>query len=213
MTPRRVFACQRGYTLAEMLVAAAVIGLVLAGLLSLLMSGQQAFVTGSNRTEAVSSSRIVLFRMAEEVRTGGYDPRNTASFAAITPLNPPNVGFTIGNDWNATGAIESNLLVNVNGTNRGEQITYSVVGTALRRQESVVDGAAVEITNTLNNIVITYLNADDVDVTATAHQATTAPTIRTVVVTVTTNPDVQESGTVTDVALTSTIRARVRNRS
>ena len=213
MRLRHALRSQAGYTVAEMLVACAVIGMVLAGLLSLLMTGQQAFVVGSNRTEALSTGRLVLFRLAEEVRTAGYDPRNTASFAAITALAPPNVGFTIGNDWNATGAIETNQTTTVNGTLRGEQITYTVVGTQLRRQESVIDSSPVTVTNTLNTITITYLNADDTDVTATAHQAATAPLIRTVVITVTTNPDVQESGTVTDVALTSTIRARVRNRT
>ena len=211
--PRAIVRSEAGYTVAEMLVVAAVIGFVMAGLLALMMSGQQSFTVGANRSEAQQSARLVLFRMAEEVRTGGYDPRNTESFAAITKLAPPNTGFQIANDWNASGAIETNLTVNVNGTLRGEQITYDVVGNTLRRQESQIDGAPVTVSTALSAISFQYLDADDNDVTPTADQAAVAPNVRTVVVTVTTTPDTQASATGAKVSVTSTIRARVRNRT
>lgn len=213
ITPRAIARSQAGYTVTEMLVVAAVIGFIMAGLLTLLMSGQQSFTVGANRSEAQQNARLVLHRLAEEVRTGGYDPKNTAGFAAITALAPPNTGFTISNDWNATGAIETNLTVNVNGTLRGERITYDFVGTTLRRQESQLDNSAVDVTSAISAISFQYLDADDVDVTATAHQAGTAPNIRTVVVTVTATPDTQASASAAKVSVTSTIRARVRNRS
>ena len=204
---------QAGYTVAEMLVVAAVIGFVMAGLLTLMMTGQQSFTVGANRSEAQQSARLILHRLAEEVRTGGYDPRNTEGFAAITKLAPPNTGFRIANDWNATGAIETNLSVNVNGTLRGEQITYDVVGNTLRRQESQIDGSPVTVSTALSAISFQYLDADDNDVTPTADQAAVAPNVRTVVVTVTTTPDTQASATGAKVSVTSTIRARVRNRT
>lgn len=213
MTPRALARSEAGYTVAEMLVVTAVVGLIMAGLLTLLMSGQQSFTVGANRSEAQQSARLVLQRLSEEVRVGGYDPRNTAGFAAITALAPPNTGFMISNDWNATGAIETNLTVNVNGTLRGERITYDFINNTLRRQESQIDNAAVDVTSAITSITFQYLDADDVDVTATAHQAGTAPNIRTVVVTVTATPDNQASASATKVSVTSTIRARVRNRS
>ena len=64
--------------------------------------------------------------MANEVRSAGYDPKATALFPAITALTPPQVGFTIWNDWNANEVIDTDLSVNVNGTLKGEQITYDV---------------------------------------------------------------------------------------
>jgi Tfp pilus assembly protein PilW len=209
---RRALRSQVGYTMAEMLVATATIGLVMAGVLTIMMTGQQSFTVGSNRSEAQQSGRLVVHRLAEEVRTGGWDPKNTASFAAITALAPPDVGFRIANDWNATGAIETNLTVNINGALRGEQTTYDFVSNTLRRQESQLDTSPVPVTSAVEAITLQYLDADDVDVTANAHLAATALTIRTVVVTVTTRPDTQSSATANKVSMTSTIRARVRNR-
>ena len=46
---RTVARSQAGYTVAEMLVVAAVIGFVMAGLLTLMMTGQQSFTVGANR--------------------------------------------------------------------------------------------------------------------------------------------------------------------
>ncbi len=204
---------EAGYTVAEMLVAAATVGFIMAGLLTILMTGQKSFTIGANRSEAQQSARLILHRIAEEVRVAGYDPRNTASFAAITALTPPQTGFTISNDWNATGAIETNLSVTVNGTLRGERITYDVVTNVLRRQESQINGSPVDVSSAITSISFQYLDADDVAVN-TPHLASSAATIRTVVVTVTTTQDSQSVSTAADtVSVQSTIRARVRNRS
>jgi len=201
---------QAGYTLAETLVTAAVVGLIMAGLLSLIMTGTQTWVVGANRSEAQQNARLVLFRIAEEVRVAGYDPKNTASFAAIQALTPPQTGFTISNDWNADSTIQNNILVSVNGTNKGEQITYDFVNGTLRRQESRVDTSPVTVTEVVS-ISFNYLNADDAAV-ASPHLAANAPSIRTVEITVTTAPDNQASSNAQKVSVTSTVRARVRNR-
>jgi type II secretory pathway pseudopilin PulG len=202
---------EAGYTVPEILVVCAVVGLVMSGLLSLLMTGSQTYQVGANRAEAQQTARLVISRMVQEIRTAGHDPRST-NFTAITPLAPPNTGFTIGNDWNATGAIETNLQINFNGANRGEQITYTVVGTALRRQESFIDASPVDVTDGLTNLTFEYLDVDD-NVIASPHVAANAALIRTVVITVTTRPDTQASTTSGHVAVTTTNRTRVRNRT
>jgi prepilin-type N-terminal cleavage/methylation domain-containing protein len=202
---------QGGFTLAEMLVATAIIAIVLGGMLSLLMSGTQTWTTGANRTEAQQNARLVLQQMAQEVRNGGWDPQATSSFPSIQALPPGQTGFIISNDWNATGAIEIAAPVNVNGVNRGEQITYDFVGTALRRREVPVDGAVVNITNAITNITFTYRDADD-NVVVNPHLIGTAPSIRTVEITVTTRQD-QAGSYANNVSITTTLRARVRNRS
>jgi hypothetical protein len=76
---------------------------------------------GSNRTEAQQTARLVFFRTANEARSGGYDPKATALFPAITTLTPPQVGFTTWNDWNANEIIATGVSVNVNGTLKGER--------------------------------------------------------------------------------------------
>jgi Tfp pilus assembly protein PilW len=200
-----------GFTVAEMLVTAAVIALVMGGLMSLMMTGTQSWVVGSNRSEAQQSARLVLFRVAEEVRLAGWDPRNTTTFPAIQALTPPQTGFMISNDWSADGSIQTNTLTLVNGANRGERVTYDFVTNALRRQESQLDASPVTVTNAISGITFTYLNADD-QVVASPHVAANAANIRTVEITVTATPDHQASSTTQAVSVTSTIRARVRNR-
>jgi hypothetical protein len=167
-------------------------------------------VVGANRSEAQQNARLVVQRLANEIRGGGWDPRNTQSFAAIQALAPPQTGFTISNDWNADSLIQTNILVAVSGTNRGEQITYDFVSGNLRRQESMVDASPVTLTE-VSSISFIYRNADDAEIT-NAHVAANALNIRTVEITVTTAPDNVSMPNAQKVSVTSTIRARVRNR-
>ena len=199
------------YTVPEILVVCAVVGLVMAGLMSLMMTGTQTYAVGSNRVEAQQTARLVIARMIQEIRTAGHDPRST-NFTAITPLAPPNTGFMISNDWNATGAIETNLAVNFNGANRGERITDTVVGSELRRQESFLDASPVAVSDALNDITLQYLDADD-NVIVNPHIAANAALIRTVVITITTRPDNQAYTQAGKVAVSTTTRTRVRNRT
>ena len=67
---------EAGYTVAETLVVCAVVGLVMAGLLSLLMTGSQTYTVGANRAEAQQTARLVIARMIQEIRTAGHDPRS-----------------------------------------------------------------------------------------------------------------------------------------
>lgn len=143
---------QRGFTLAELLVAIAIVGLIMTGLLTLLMAGNESYLTGSNQVEAQAAVRAALERMTQEIREAGYDPTG-AGFAAIT--NQTNTQFTINNDWNGNGAID---LISVCMTyswatcpnpggpnNRGERIDYSIVGGTLQRQEFGVDAQPVPL--------------------------------------------------------------------
>lgn len=200
---------QRGYTVAEMLVTAAVIAFIMAGLLSLLVTGQQSYTTGAGRAEAQQNARLVVERMIRELRTAGHDPLGTATFAAVTALGA-GTGFVIRNDWNGSGAIDAAVATTVDNVQHGEQITYTFAGTTLTRQESVVDAAAVTVTDRISGMTLTYRDADD-NVVATP-SGVNAANIRTVEVDVTTQPDFTVSGTVSQVAVRSQNRVRIRNR-
>ncbi len=158
---------QRGFTLTELLVAIALVGLIMTGILSLLMTGNQSYLTGSNQVEAQAALRAALEKMTLDIREAGYDPQGRGA-CAPNPVGPPagpvpancydaitnasGTSFTIQSDWNGSGAIEPAAIVSVpycfnppcpptapTNVNRGEQITYTVVGGALCRQESAVD--------------------------------------------------------------------------
>lgn len=65
---------QRGFTLAEMLVVCAIVGLVMAGLLGLTLQGQQAYWFGTTQVDGQQTVRVALERMAKEIREAGYEP-------------------------------------------------------------------------------------------------------------------------------------------
>lgn len=65
---------QRGFTLAEMLVVCAIVGLVMASLLGLTMQGQQMYWFGTTQVDGQQTVRVALERMAREIREAGYEP-------------------------------------------------------------------------------------------------------------------------------------------
>lgn len=60
---------ERGFTLAELLVSVAVIGVVMAGVLILQQQGQIAYLWGSARVEAQQNARLALDLMSRELRS------------------------------------------------------------------------------------------------------------------------------------------------
>lgn len=152
MTMRRIGQArvdQRGFTLAELLVAVAIVGLVMTGLLTLMKQGNESYLAGANQVEAQSAVRAALERMTQDIREAGYDPAGLAGFPAIAnqTLIPPS--FTIQNDWDGNGAINNAISVNMayswGNVQRGEQITYSIGGGNLSRQEMGPAGGGAQV--------------------------------------------------------------------
>ena len=196
----------RGFTLAELLVATALVGLVMAGVFSLLISGNQSYMRGTNQMEAQQSARVAMARLIQELREAGYNPRG------VTTINPllafTATGFTIQNDWNANGVIDTTLIVTdpVKGTGRGEQTIYSLSGNDLMRRETGVDGAAAPLISGVQALSFQYLDATDA---ATA----TGADIRTIVVTATVRQNTgPASGALQSAQVTLTNRVRLRSK-
>ena len=87
-----------GYSLLDLLVATAAMGLVMAGLLTILRSGTTTYRWGAARVEAQQSARAALERMAKELRGAGYDP-TSAGIAPIVIAEPARVAF----QWDLDG--------------------------------------------------------------------------------------------------------------
>lgn len=88
-----------GYSLVELLVGTAVLGIVMAGVLGLLRSGVGAYGYGAARVEAQQSARVALARMERELREAGYDP-HAAGIAPIVAAGPSLVTFQRDLDGN-----------------------------------------------------------------------------------------------------------------
>lgn len=65
---RSVLRDQRGFTLTELLVVAAVLGMILAGVVLIQQRGQEAYLFGSHRVEVQQNNRAALELMVKELR-------------------------------------------------------------------------------------------------------------------------------------------------
>ena len=220
-TTTRRLSGQRGFTMVELLITTAIVGVVMAGLYVMLSSGQESYLIGTNQAETQQTLRLATDRMVQELRNAGYcptcsnsctQPGNVGPFASITGQSA--TGFTIQYDWNAdyncvngTG-ISTAAAVNYlgSGTNRGENIVYAVGGGNLTRWEKGVDGAAVVIASGIVAASFTYLDANGA-VTGTSAN------IRHVVISITAQPQNQPAATQqgrTQVTVQDTVRLRNR---
>jgi len=123
---------ERGFTLAELLVALTMLALVLTAVVMIENGTLQAYVVGSNKTEVQQNARVALERMAREIR-------QTSS--ALTVATATNLGF-VDQDTGPT--------------------TYWLNGTALTRTaggaDAIVIGAVQALTfayRDVNNAVLT----------------------------------------------------------
>jgi type IV pilus assembly protein PilW len=135
-----------GYALTELLVAAAVLGLVMAAVLVILRSGSAAYRWGSARIEAQQSARAALERMAKELRSAGYDPTG-AGIEAIAIAEPARVAFSW--DLNGDGAVDPTR----------ERVTFLLrPGESILRRDA--GGGAQPIINGVKRLALTYFDAD-----------------------------------------------------
>jgi type II secretory pathway component PulJ len=173
--------------LAELLVAAALLGLVLAAIVGLLTVGQQASAIAAGRVEAQQSARFALQRMAREIRTAGH---GGGAFAAIAVAEPERLVLQV--DVNGDGLIAG----------RGETVTWRLAGTVLRRDAG---GGAQPVINGVRALRFTYRDAD-------GRETAVADDVRAVVIALTAAPDHSAPGRIADVAAAVTTQVRLRNR-
>jgi prepilin-type N-terminal cleavage/methylation domain-containing protein len=178
---------QRGFTLAEMLVVCAIVGLVMASLLGLVMQGQQAYWFGTTQVDGQQTVRVALERMAKEIREAGYEPLpgetdpaacpNATNYPLYTagvpcykfvPITSPSAtALTLQYNFDGstcavpcspvnTVALVTDPMSCPTAACRGEQITYSLSGGNLTRQEVVLDAAPVIIASGITALTFTY---------------------------------------------------------
>ena len=133
---------ERGFTLAELLTACAVLALVLAAVLMVQRASFSAFLIGTNKSAMQQNARVALERMAREIRE---------STGALTTATPTTIAF------------RHQDLPAPNNT-----VTYSLVGTNLMRTEGA-NAAQVFIAG-VQALTFTYFEGDG-DPGATAPNA------------------------------------------
>jgi len=148
---------QSGFTLTELLIACAVVGVVLAGTFVALQGGQNAYQYGSGRVEVQQNARTAVDRMAHDLRSG----------SVVTACSATSVTFQYIDDTGATVTVQ-----------------YSLAGTNLQRNQTNPVPAAAQpetLIGGVNALVLTYYDNTNVLTTTAANarvvdiQVTTQP--------------------------------------
>jgi prepilin-type N-terminal cleavage/methylation domain-containing protein len=104
-TLRSALGDHRGYTLIELMLAVAILGLAMAAVLNLYKSGNTIALSGENRAEAQQGARGVL-QMEEELRLAGYGfPPSTTPFVAASPTAVTFWADLVGASTTLTAAV------------------------------------------------------------------------------------------------------------
>jgi type IV pilus assembly protein PilW len=137
---------QAGYSLVDVLVATAVMGLLMSATLGMLQAGLAAWGWGTGRVEAQQAVRAALDRMARELREAGYDPTN-AGIDAVLVAEPARI--VLQRDLNANGLIDPTR----------ERVTYLLRPgeTTLRRDAG---GGAQPLAESVRRLTLSYLDKD-----------------------------------------------------
>src|SRR5437667_7162177 len=133
-----------GYSLAELLVALGLLGLIMAATALLWQSGLAAWGWGASRVEAQQSARAALERMARELKEAGYDPTG-AGFEIVLVAEPARIVFQ--RDLNGNGVIDPTR----------ERVTYILrpSETTLRRDAG---GGAQPLAEGVQRFALSYLD-------------------------------------------------------
>lgn len=100
---------ERGFTLAELLVAIAVLGLIMGALFTFQYQSQASYLTGASRVEVQQNARLALDMMMSEIR-----PAQSITASAGCDVGCTTISFTDQN---------------------GAAITYALAGTTLNRTD------------------------------------------------------------------------------
>jgi prepilin-type N-terminal cleavage/methylation domain-containing protein len=133
----------RGFTLAELLVVVAVLGLLMGGIFTLQRQGQVAYMVGAARVEVQQNARLGLDTMMSDLRAALPAAGTTQVVSAIdaacsTGVPPASGGGTSVTITDQTGTVVAYQLV-------GASCATSATGCDLRRNGVTVVGGVQEL--------------------------------------------------------------------
>ena len=177
---------QQGFTLTELLVAMAMVGIVMAAVYSTYKSQQDTYVAQEQVAEMQQNLRASLYQLARDLRMAGFNPTrspNVAGFVAAgelpddpgteTSTTPISLAFTIDKDRNGS----------VNADDPTEQIAYKFNNTDATLERFMYDTTDGNwkwrtVADNIQDVDFVYLDGDGNPVDPTT--ATNLPSIRSV---------------------------------
>jgi type IV pilus assembly protein PilW len=179
---------QQGFTLVELLVAMAMVGIVMAAVYSTYKSQQDTYVAQEQVAEMQQNLRASLYQMGRDIRMAGFNPQrapNVGGFVSQLPddgigettSDSTNIAFTI--DENANGVIDPD---------DDEQIAYRLDNATNTLQKfRVSDDTWITVADNIDALDFVYLDPSGTDITAnvianptTLYAATNLPYIESI---------------------------------
>ncbi len=101
-----------GFTLAELLVAMTITGVLMAAIYSAYMSQKKSYKIQSDTAAVQQNLRAAMYYLQREVRMAGYNPRGTASvgFTNISSSTQSNISFSWDANENGTYDAATELI-------------------------------------------------------------------------------------------------------
>lgn len=155
----------RGFTLLETLISAALFSLVITGVYLLYTTMQNTMSRGELKSDLQQNARVGLDQMTREIRMAGYDPGDDA-LSKVT-LQPKTAIRA------ASGGCLSFVTYSLDrstspATEKSTQITYDLSETTLRRRQDAWDGSqafsggsAQPLAESVNSLTFTYYDASN----------------------------------------------------
>jgi type IV pilus assembly protein PilW len=103
---------ERGFTLVELLVAMALLGIAMTAIYAAYFSQQKSYVVQTQVVAMQQNLRAAMHMMTSDIRMAGYDKENAGSFGLVSPLpdgqgavNATNIAFTL--DFDQDGNLDN----------------------------------------------------------------------------------------------------------
>ena len=130
---------QNGFSLIEMMIVVAILGIIILGLVTFFTGGTRSWVTGQHQLEAQRNARLSMDRMVKEIREGKNIISSSDGDTIVVSI--PDFDTADPDDYNV--------------------VTYSLFGTTIQRGtnpliENVLTGEAI----------FRYYNSSDAEVTS-----------------------------------------------
>lgn len=154
----------KGFTLLEVLISTTLFSIVFAGVYLLYATMQGMMSRGELMSDLQQNARVGLDKMVQEIRMAGYDPQGAIPLVALAPNSAIRAASS-----SCFSFVGYTLLHSTNPpTEKSKQITYSLSGTTMYREEDSWDGTSAFTAGTaqpqamvVNSLTFLYYTANN----------------------------------------------------
>ena len=159
---------QLGFTLVELLVAMAMVGIVMAAVYSTYKSQQDSYVSQEQVAEMQQNIRASLYQLARDLRMAGFNPQRAPNVGGfVTQLPDDGVGETTTDSATIAFTIDENANGVIDADDDDEQIAYRLDNATDTLQKfRVSDDTWQTVADNIDALDFVYLDTSGTDITA-----------------------------------------------